>query len=353
MCFSWGTAVTYPRQIVVRNEQRRPRCVAPPALRLIRTRHRRTERERPLALLEPLASSRVRCLRQRGVAQPGSALALGARGRRFESGRPDCSIYCCWSRRSRPERRSWLGPCPLRPVLPPRQLCGRCRNGGRTSRAGPPLDRGAWVSGLTPMSFRSQGGRGVMLVAFVLKSRRPARRRSARRRAQTPRRQPPASATAIETPAICWSLIGDQPPEPWSVGVEVVDRLGHERHDEPDRARQQERGKEVGGFQPRRESAVHDRPPEQHAGDEVERMLEMEQGVRVPQRRVVDPRQMPEAVVDHPQQQARAAAPPAGHALQAPAGSRVRRAPAPTRRGRRSGSGAPRAVGSSRSSRSA
>ena len=32
------------------------------------------------------------CLRRRGVAQPGSARALGARGRGFESHRPDHSI---------------------------------------------------------------------------------------------------------------------------------------------------------------------------------------------------------------------------------------------------------------------
>ena len=66
-------------------------------------RHRRAEHERPPALLEHLGarlwrggafgvrSAAVRSLPQRGVAQPGSALALGARSRRFESGRPDLS----------------------------------------------------------------------------------------------------------------------------------------------------------------------------------------------------------------------------------------------------------------------
>ena len=78
-------------------------------------------------------------------------------------------------------------------------------------------------------------------------------------------------------------------------------------------------------FQPGRERAVHDRPPQQHAGDEVERMLEMEQRMRVPQRRVVDPRQMPDAVVDDPEEERRhRSAHPRRDAPRAPAGSEHR-----------------------------
>ena len=110
---------------------------------------------------------------------------LGRGGRRFESGRPDCSIYLGSSRRSRPERRS----------LPDRRSSARAAaSAARRSapeRRSDVARRSASdrVSGLTPRSLSSQGGRGVMLVAFVLKSRRPARRRSARRRTQTPRRR--------------------------------------------------------------------------------------------------------------------------------------------------------------------
>ena len=112
-----------------------------------------------------------------------------------------------------------------------------------------------------------------------------------------------ASAPAIETPAICWSRIGESPHRPWRVDVEVVDRLGHERHHQPDRAREHEGGEEVGRLRAGAQRPVHDRPPEEEPGGEVEDMLEMEERVRVAERGVVDPGQVPDAVVDQPERE--------------------------------------------------
>ena len=121
----------------------------------------------------------------RGVAQPGSALALGARSRRFESGRPDysepLSRRSCPDRRSLPERRSSL-------------TGGRPRRSRRSSperRSEPSRRSSGSFAEAEPEPNRDRRRRRIfMLVTFVLKSRRPAPRRSGRSRQQKRRRRP-------------------------------------------------------------------------------------------------------------------------------------------------------------------
>ena len=95
-----------------------------------------------------------------------------------------------------------------------------------------------------------------------------------------------------------------QAPEPLGrVDVEVVDRVGDERDDEPDRGAEDEGGEDDRGSRTVAEAVglvLDDAPPHRDAGREVERVLEVEQRVRVLERGVVEPRQVPEHVVREP-----------------------------------------------------
>jgi hypothetical protein len=77
--------------------------------------------------------------RPRGVAQPGSAPALGAGGRRFKSGRPDT-----WWRLGRQTRRG----CERRSTSPvgPSPIAGRAGAPGVRSRRPPSDATSCWVS---------------------------------------------------------------------------------------------------------------------------------------------------------------------------------------------------------------
>ncbi len=91
-------------------------------------------------------------------------------------------------------------------------------------------------------------------------------------------------------------------PEARRLLVELVDRLGEEGEEERPRAREDERGEEVdgptGGGKVVRRVLEH-RPPEEHPGEDVGHVLELEQRM-VPQGGVVDGRHVPDGVVDEP-----------------------------------------------------
>ena len=68
-------------------------------------------------------------------------------------------------------------------------------------------------------------------------------------------------------------------PDPRRLLVERVDRLGEQGEEEPDGARQEEGGEDVGGPARGRERmrrVLEDRPSEQEPREEVVRVLEME-----------------------------------------------------------------------------
>ncbi len=98
-----------------------------------------------------------------------------------------------------------------------------------------------------------------------------------------------------------------EPPESFRrVDVEVVDRIGDEREDESDRAPEDEGGEDDSCASSRTEPmrrVLHDAPPHGHPGREVEGVLEMEERVRVLERGVVEPRQVPEHVVREPERE--------------------------------------------------
>jgi len=75
--------------------------------------------------------------------------------------------------------------------------------------------------------------------------------------------------------------------------VEGVDGVGQECEQQAERAREHERAEEVRGLRAGVLAAVDDRPPQGRASDEVGRVLDVQDGVRVPQREVVCGRHMP------------------------------------------------------------
>ena len=112
-----------------------------------------------------------------------------------------------------------------------------------------------------------------------------------------------ASSAAIVTPAICWSASGARPPGARRVDIERIDRAWDQRHQQAERGREHEGGEEVRGLRSGRVPAVHDRPPDANPRHEVREMLDVEQRVRMAQRRVVDPRQVPGVVRGQPERQ--------------------------------------------------
>jgi hypothetical protein len=97
--------------------------------------------------------------------------------------------------------------------------------------------------------------------------------------------------------------VGREPPEPAAVDVPVVDRLGQERQEQSDRAREDESEEEVEG--PRRvgelmRRVLEDRPPEERSGCEVANVLEVEERV-VLERGVVESGQVPEEIGGKPE----------------------------------------------------
>jgi len=82
--------------------------------------------------------------------------------------------------------------------------------------------------------------------------------------------------------------------------VERVDRVGQEREQQPERAREHEGAEEVRGLGACVLTTVDDRPPERRAGDEVRRVLDVQDGVRMPEREVVRGRHVPGEVRAEP-----------------------------------------------------
>src|SRR4029450_12285077 len=82
-----------------------------------------------------------------------------------------------------------------------------------------------------------------------------------------------------ERPADLLVLERGDPPEARRLDVRVVERRGEEREDEPERAREDECGEEVRRLAARRQVprlVLEDGPPQEEAGDEVARVLEIE-----------------------------------------------------------------------------
>src|SRR5207248_2364343 len=73
--------------------------------------------------------------------------------------------------------------------------------------------------------------------------------------------------------------------------------------EEAERADEDERGEDVDRLRPGAVTAVDDRPPERGARGDVAGVLQVEEGVRMPERGVVGPGQMPEEIGAEPERQ--------------------------------------------------
>ena len=93
------------------------------------------------------------------------------------------------------------------------------------------------------------------------------------------------------------------PPRSRRVRVERVDRPRDQREQQAERRGEHERREQVGGLRAGRERAVDHGPPHGDPGREIHHVLDVQQRVRVTQRVVVDPGQMPDEVRRDPQRQ--------------------------------------------------
>ena len=86
-----------------------------------------------------------------------------------------------------------------------------------------------------------------------------------------------ACSTAIVTPAICWSVSSQRPPQLRRLLVEVVDRAREQCEQQAERRGQHEGGEDVERFQAVRPAAVDDGPPHQEPRGEVGHVLEVQE----------------------------------------------------------------------------
>ena len=97
-------------------------------------------------------------------------------------------------------------------------------------------------------------------------------------------------------------MIAERPRSPAArrVLVERVDRAGNEREHEPDRRCEQKGRKDIDSFRAGRMATVDHRPPESDPRAEIHHVLDVKERVRVPEREVVRPREMPDDVGEKP-----------------------------------------------------